>query len=72
MKTIQLCLNDGSTINLQEDGFWFYFTEDGPDSMKLVVPADESNYSYSHCGAKYREAIEVIAQWKEAEGWGGA
>jgi hypothetical protein len=70
MKTIELYLNDGSTIHLLEDGCWFYFTEDGPDMMKLVVPPVESNYSYSHGGAKYREAMEVIAKHKEVEGWG--
>lgn len=71
MKTTELFLNDGSTIHLQDDGCWFYFDKDGPDMMKLVVPCNESNYTYAHGGARYREAIEVIAKWKEAQGWGG-
>ena len=71
MKTIELFLNDGSTLQLQEDGCWFYFTEDGPEMMKLVVQPVESNYAYSHGGTKYREAMEVIAQYKEVQGWGG-
>ena len=70
MKTIELFLNDGTSLHLLEDGFWFYFTEDGPDMMKLVVHPNESNYSYSHGGTKYREACEVIAKHKEVEGWG--
>ena len=59
------------SIFLTEDGCWFYFESDGPDMMKLAVPASESNYAYSHGGHRYREAVEVIAGWKDSHGWGG-
>lgn len=70
MKTTELYLNDGSTIHLQDDGDWFYFTEDGADEMRPVVEPDEEIYAYSHGGTKYREAMQLIAKHKEVEGRG--
>ena len=80
MKTTELLLksvilsDDDKTIesvHVTEDGCWFYFDSDGPDMMKLVVPPDESNYTYSHGGELFREVMEVIHEWKESTGFGG-
>lgn len=79
MKTIELNLKSVvlgkmrtliESIHVTEDGCWFYFDSDGPDMMKLVVPPDESNYTYSHGGKLFREAIDVIHEWKESTGFG--
>ena len=59
------------SVHVTEDGCWFYFDSDGPDMMKLVVPPDESNYTYSNGGKLFREAMEVIYGWKEDTGFGG-
>lgn len=79
MKTIELLLKSVilsddeksiESVHVSEDGCWFYFESEGPDSMKLVVSPDESNYSYSHGGKLFREAMEVIHEWKESTGFG--
>ncbi len=63
--------NNEMTVYLTEDGAWFQFSEDGEgEPMRLVVSPDESIYSYSHGGARYRAAIEMIAKWKEENDWG--
>ncbi len=79
MKTIELLLNSVilsddeksiESVHVTEDGCWFYFESDGPDMMKPVVPPDESNYTYSHGGKLFREAMDVIHEWKESTGFG--
>ncbi len=79
MKTIELLLNSVilsddeksiESVHVTEDGCWFYFESDGPDMMKLVVPPDESNYTYSHGGELFRDAMDVIHEWKESTGFG--
>lgn len=65
MKTIELFLNDCSAIYLHDDGCFFFFADDGPGMVRLVVQPRESNYAYSHGGAKYREAMEIIAKYEE-------
>ena len=63
----------GKTIFLQPDGCWFQFADDDDDGdpMRPVVSPSEQEYAYSHGGAEYRAAIEAIAEWKAANGWGG-
>lgn len=56
------------TVYLSADGCWFRFYRES--TMRPVVQPDESVYAYSHGGAKYRAAVEVIADWKSQQGWG--
>ncbi len=37
---------------------------------KVDVSPDESNYTYSHGGKLFREAMDVIREWKESAGFG--
>ena len=79
MKTTELLLksvilsddeNTIESVHVTDDGCWFYFESEGPDMMKLVVPPDESNYTYSHGGKLFCEAMDVIHEWKESAGFG--